>query len=59
MTYRIKVPPRTLEVDEAHLVSNLEHLVEGVKTYRGPLLVGAAIVVLAAGIVGIVDRIDT
>ena len=52
MTYRIKVPPRTLEVDEAHLVSNLEHLVEGVKTYRGPLLVGAAIVVLAAGIVG-------
>lgn len=52
MTYRIKVPPRTLPVDEAHLVSNLEHWLEHVRVYRGPLLVGATILVLAAGIVG-------
>ena len=52
MTYRIKVPPRTLPVDEAHLVSNLEHWLENLRVYRGPLLVGATILVLAAGIVG-------
>lgn len=52
MTYRIKVPPRTLPVDEAHLVSNLEHWLENVRVYRGPLLVGATILILAAGIVG-------
>ena len=52
MTYRIKVPPRTLPVDEAHLVGNLEHWLEHVRVYRGPLLVGATILVLAAGIVG-------
>ncbi|MEQ1796017.1 MAG: tetratricopeptide repeat protein [Nitrospira sp.] len=52
MTYRIKVPPRTLPVDEAHLVSNLEHWLESLRVYRGPLLVGATILVLAAGIVG-------
>lgn len=46
MTYRIKVPPRSLPVDEAHLVSNLEHRLLGLKEYRWPLLVGCALLVL-------------
>ncbi len=52
MSYRIKVPPRSLPVDEAHLVSGLEHWFFGLKDYRRPLLVGFSLVVLAAGIVG-------
>ncbi|MEC4889120.1 MAG: tetratricopeptide repeat protein [Nitrospira sp.] len=52
MTYRIKVPPRTLPMDEAHLAGNMERLLETVRLYRGPLLVGAAILLLAGGIVG-------
>ena len=51
MTYRIKVPPRTLPVDEAHLVSSLEHWLIGLKEYRWPLLVGFALLVLGGGIV--------
>jgi tetratricopeptide (TPR) repeat protein len=52
MTYRIKVPPRSLPVDEAHLVSGLEHWVYGLKEYRRPLLVGLLLLILAGGIVG-------
>jgi tetratricopeptide (TPR) repeat protein len=52
MSYRIKVPPRTLPVDEAHLVSGLEHWLYGLKEYRRPLLVGLLLIVLAGGIVG-------
>ena len=52
MTYRIKVPPRSLPVDEAHLVSGLEHWLYSLKEYRRPLLVGFFLVILAAGIVG-------
>lgn len=52
MTYRIKVPARTLELDEAHLSGNTERFLEALRLYRGPILIGAAIVVLAAGIVG-------
>jgi len=52
MTYRIKVPPRTLPLDEAHLAGNTERLIESLRLYRGPLLVGAAILLLAGGIVG-------
>jgi outer membrane protein assembly factor BamD (BamD/ComL family) len=46
MTYRIKVPPRSLPVDEAHLVSSLEDKLTGLKEYRWPLLVGCALLVL-------------
>lgn len=52
MTYRIKVPPRTLPLDEAHLAGNVERMLEMLRLYRGPLLVGAAILILAGGIVG-------
>lgn len=54
MTYRIKVPPRTLPVDEAHLVSGLEHWVFGLSRYRWPLLVGFFLLILmGAGIWGV------
>lgn len=49
MTYRIKVPPRTLPVDEAHLVSDLEHRLIGLKQYRLPLVIGFLLVVLVGG----------
>jgi len=49
MTYRIKVPPRTLPVDEAHLVSGLEHWVLGLKNYRWSLLVGFVLLLVMAG----------
>ena len=54
MTYRIKVPPRTLPVDEAHLVSALEHKLVDLQKYRWPLLVGLLVAVLAGGVVGAV-----
>jgi tetratricopeptide (TPR) repeat protein len=54
MTYRIKVPPRSLPVDEAHLVSNLEHRLLGLKEYRWPLLVGCTLLILVgAGVWGV------
>ncbi len=51
MTYRIKVPPRTLPVDEAHLVSGLEHWVLGLSKYRWPLIVGFALVVIMGAVI--------
>lgn len=39
-------------MDEAHLAGNVERFVETLRLYRGPLLVGAAILILAGGIVG-------
>jgi len=52
MSYRIKVPTRTLEVDEAHLMSGLEHALIRLQDYRKPLLVGLAVLVLAVLVVG-------
>ncbi len=49
MTYRIKVPPRTLPVDEAHLVSGLEHWVLGLASYRWSILVGLLLLLLMGG----------
>lgn len=49
MSYRIKVPPRTLPVDEAHMVSGLEHWVIGLQRYRWSILVGFVLVLLTAG----------
>jgi len=54
MTYRIKVPPRSLPVDEAHLVSSLEHKLVDMQRYRWPLLVGLLLVIIVGGIVGAV-----
>lgn len=50
MSYRIKVPPRTLPVDEAHLVSGLEHWVlGGLQRYRWSIIVGFILLLLTAG----------
>jgi tetratricopeptide (TPR) repeat protein len=49
MTYRIKVPPRTLPVDEAHLVSGLEHWVFGLANYRWSILVGFLLLLMIGG----------
>jgi outer membrane protein assembly factor BamD (BamD/ComL family) len=58
MSYRIKVPAKTLQVDEAHLLSGLEHQLHRLQEYRRPLLVGLAVLVLAVAAVGTVFWID-
>ncbi len=51
MSYRIKVPPRTLPVDEAHLISGLEHWVLGLSKYRWPLVIGVVLLVMMGAVV--------
>jgi outer membrane protein assembly factor BamD (BamD/ComL family) len=58
MTYRIKVPTKTLEVDEAHFMSGLEHQLQRLEEYRRPLLVGLTVLLLAAAVVGGVFWMD-
>jgi tetratricopeptide (TPR) repeat protein len=58
MSYRIKVPAKTLQVDEAHFMSGLEHALIRLQDYRKPLLVGLGVLLLAAGVVGGVLWID-
>ena len=52
MSYRIKVPAKILPVDEAHMLSSLDHALHRVGDYRRPLLVGLGVLVLAAAVVG-------
>lgn len=52
MSYRIKVPAKTIPVDEAHWISGLEYQLHRLRDYRRPLLVGLGVLVLAAGVVG-------
>jgi outer membrane protein assembly factor BamD (BamD/ComL family) len=58
MSYRIKVPAKTLQVDEAHFLSGLEHQLHRLQEYRRPLLVGLAVLLLAAAAVGGVFWMD-
>jgi outer membrane protein assembly factor BamD (BamD/ComL family) len=58
MTYRIKVPAKTIQVDEAHFLSGLEHQLHRLQEYRRPLLVGFAVLLLAAAAVGGVFWMD-
>jgi outer membrane protein assembly factor BamD (BamD/ComL family) len=58
MSYRIKVPAKTLQVDEAHFLSGLEHQLHRLQEYRRPLTVGLAVLILAAGVVGGVFWMD-
>jgi outer membrane protein assembly factor BamD (BamD/ComL family) len=58
MSYRIKVPAKTLQVDEAHFLSGLEHQLHRLQEYRRPLLVGLAVLLLAAASVGGVFWMD-
>ena len=58
MSYRIKVPARVLPVDEAHMLSSLDHALHRAGDYRRPLLVGLGVLVLAAAVVGGVFYVD-
>ncbi|HSA64980.1 MAG TPA: tetratricopeptide repeat protein [Nitrospira sp.] len=58
MTYRIKVPAKTLQVDEAHFLSGLEHQLHRLQEYRRPLLVGLGVLLLAAAVIGGVFWMD-
>ena len=58
MSYRIKVPAKTLPVDEAHMLSWLDHTLHRSLEYRRPLLVGLGVLVLAAAVVGGVFYLD-
>lgn len=58
MTYRIKVPAKTLQVDEAHFMSSVEHGLVRLQEYRRPLLVAMAVLMLAVAVVGGVFWMD-
>ena len=58
MSYRIKVPAKTLPVDEAHMLSWLDQTLHGSQNYLRPLLVGLGVLVLAAAVVGGVVYVD-
>jgi len=58
MSYRIKVPAKTLPVDEAHMLSSLDHALHSAGGYRRPLLIGLGVLVLAAAVVGGVFYVD-
>lgn len=52
MSYRIKVPSRSLPVDETQLVSTLEERLIGLNAYRMPIIVGLVLLLLVGGAVG-------
>jgi outer membrane protein assembly factor BamD (BamD/ComL family) len=58
MSYRIKIPAKTLPVDEAHMLSGLDHALHRLQVYSRPLLVGLGVLVLAAAVVGGVFYVD-
>ena len=58
MSYRIKVPAKTLPVDEAHMLSWLDHTLHRSQDYLRPLLVGLGVLVLAVAVVGGVFYVD-
>ena len=58
MTYRIKIPAKTLPVDEAHMLSWLDHTLHRLQDYRRPLLVGLGVLVLSVAAVGGVFYVD-
>src|SRR5713101_7557755 len=58
MSYRIKIPAKTLPVDEAHMLRWLDHTLHRSLDYRRPLLVGLGGLVLWAPVVGGVFDVD-
>ena len=58
MSYRIKVPAKTLPVDEAHMLSWLDHTVHNSQGYLRPVLISLGVVMLAAAVVGGVFYVD-
>ena len=58
MSYRIKVPAKTLPVDEAHMLGWLDQTLHRSRSYRGPMLVGLGVLLLASAVVGGVFYVD-
>jgi outer membrane protein assembly factor BamD (BamD/ComL family) len=58
MSYRIKVPAKTLPVDEAHMLSWLDQTLHQSQSYRRPLFVGLGVLLLASAVVGGVFYVD-
>lgn len=51
MTYRIKVPPKTAPIDEAHLLTGLERATRVLQRYRLAVFVGLLLLLLSVAIV--------
>jgi outer membrane protein assembly factor BamD (BamD/ComL family) len=58
MSYRIKVPPKTLQVDETHLLGGMDRLSVSFQRYRVAVISGLIAILLAVGIVGGVLWLD-
>ena len=58
MSYHIKVPAKTLPVNEAQMLSWVDHALHGSQNYLRPLLVGLGVLVLAAVVIGGVFYVD-
>ena len=52
MSYRIKVPPKSIPLDEAHLGTWGDRLLHVLEDNRRAVLAGVAVIIAAAGIVG-------
>ncbi len=58
MSYRIKIPSKGVPVDEAHLMSGMDRLLDRLQQNRQMLIVAVVLVLLAAAIVGGVVWLD-
>jgi len=58
MTYRIKIPAKTLPVDEAHMMSWIDQRLHGPQNFLRPLLIGLGVLLLAGAVVGGVFYVD-
>lgn len=58
MPYRIRIEPKSVPVDEAHLLSEMERLGRILGQYRRQLLIGLLVLLLAVAIVGVVLWLD-
>jgi tetratricopeptide (TPR) repeat protein len=59
MSYRIKIPPKSIPLDEAHLGTWGDRLLHSLEDNRRAVLAGVAVIIAAAGIVGGILWYDT
>lgn len=52
MSYRIKIPPKSIPLDEAHLGTWGDRLLQGLEDNRRAVLAGGGVIIAAVGIVG-------
>lgn len=58
MTYRIRIPSKSIPTDEAHLLSGLERVRLTLQQRSRQILIGLGVLVIAAVIVGVVVWLD-